>query len=100
VDIELRRVPTDDEIEAICAAAEEAARKVILSNISLKELDDLNVAVEATGDKPLSLSVDVAVEAELEDPDLAATIDRATDAAIAAADAKVRELDLCDLSSK
>jgi len=100
VDIELRRVPTDDEIEAICAAAEEAARRAILSKISLKKLDDLNVAVEATGDKPLSLSVEIAVEAEIEDPDLAATIDRATDAAIAAADAKVRELDLCDVSSK
>jgi len=100
VNIELRRVPTDNEIEAICTAAEEAARKVILSNISLKEIHDLNVAVEATGDKPLSLSVDVAVDAEVKGPDLAAMIDRATDAAIAAADAKVRELDLCDLSSK
>jgi len=100
VDIELRRVPTDDEIEAICAAAEEAARKVILSKISLKQLDDLNVAVEAAGDKPLSLSVEIAVEAEVEHPELAATIDRATDAAIVAADAKVRELDLCDASSK
>lgn len=99
MDIELRRVPTDDEIEAICTAAEEAARRVILSKISLKKLDDLNVAVEATGDKPLSLNVEVAIETEVENPDLDAIIDKATDAAIAAADAKVRELNLCDASS-
>jgi len=99
VDIELRRAPTDDEIEAICAAAEEAARRFILSKISLKKLEDLNVAVEAVGDKPLSLNVEIAVETDLEDPSLSVTIDEATDAAFAAAEAKVRELNLCDVSS-
>ena len=99
MDIELRRAPTDDEIEAICAAAEEAARRFILSKISLKKLEDLNVAVEAVGDKPLSLNVEIAVETDLEDPSLSVTIDEATDAAFAAAEAKVRELNLCDVSS-
>ena len=97
--IQLRRAPKDDEIEAICAAAEEAARRYILSKISLKRLEDLNLAVEAVGDKPLSLNIEISVEAELEDPSLEMTIEKATDAAFAAADAKVRELDLCDISS-
>jgi hypothetical protein len=99
VAIELRRAPTDDEIEAICTAAEEAARRFILSKISLKKLEDLSLAVEAVGDKPLSLNVEIAVETDLEDPNLGVTIDEATDAAFAAAEAKVRELNLCDVSS-
>ena len=99
MDVELRRAPTEDEIEAICTAAEEAARRYILSKLSLKKLEDLSLAVEAVGDKPLSLNVEIAVETEVDDPNLRATIDEATDAAFAAADAKVRELNLCDASS-
>ncbi len=99
MDIELRRAPTDDEIEAICTAAEEAARGFILSKVSLKKLEDLNLSVEAVGDKPLSLSVEIAVETELKDRKLGLTIDDATDAAFAAAEAKVRELNLCNVSS-
>lgn len=98
MDIELSRAPTEDEIEAICTAAEEAARRFVLSKVSLKELEDLNLAVEAVGDKPLLLNVEIAVETELKDPDLSMTIDGATDAAFAAAEAKVRELNLCDIS--
>ena len=64
MDIELRRVPSDEEIELICAAAEETARDFLLSRISLKKVEDLNLSVEAVGDKPLSLTVEVAVETE------------------------------------
>jgi hypothetical protein len=99
VDIELRRAPTDDEIESICSAAEEAARKFILSKISLKKLEDLDLSVEGAGDKPLSVTVEIAIQTELEDPELNTIIDNATEAAFAAAEAKVRELNLCDTSS-
>ena len=99
MDIELRRAPTDEEIESICAAAEEAARKFILSKISLKKLEDLDLSIEAVGDKPLSVTVKVAVETDLGDAELKTIIDKATDAAFAAAEAKVRELSLCDTSS-
>lgn len=99
MDIELRRAPTDEEIEAICTAAEEAARRFILSKISLKKLEDLNLAVEAVGDKPLSLSVEIGIETEVEEAKLGATIDGATDAAFAAAETKVRELNLCEVSN-
>jgi hypothetical protein len=96
VDIELRRAPTDDEIESICSAAEEAARKFILSKISLRKLEDLDLSVEGAGDKPLSVTVEIAIQTELEDPELDTIIDNATEAAFAAAEAKVRELNLCD----
>lgn len=99
MDIELRRAPTDDEIESICSAAEEAARKFILSKISLKKLEDLDLSVEGAGDKPLSVTVEIAIQTELEDPELNTIIDNATEAAFAAAEAKVRELNLCDTSS-
>lgn len=98
MNIELLRAPTDEEIESICSAAEEAARKLILSKISLKKLEDLDLSIEAVGDKPLSVTVEVAVETDLDDPELNMIIEKATDAAFAAAEAKVRELDLCDVS--
>ena len=100
LDIELRRVPSDEEIELICAAAEETARGFLLSRISLKKVEDLNLSVEAVGDKPLSLTVEVAVETNLEDPELDTIINSATDAAFAAAEEKVRELNLCNVSNK
>jgi len=99
VDIELRRAPTDEEIELICTAAEEAARRSILFKIPVQKVEDLNLSIEALGDKPLSLTIEVAVETDLEDPELGTIIDSATDAAFAAAEAKVRELDLCDTSN-
>ena len=99
MNIELRRVPTDEEIELICAAAEETARTFILSKISLKKVEDLNLSVEALGDKPLSLTVEVGVETDIEDPELRTIIDSAADAAFAAAEAKVRELNLCEASN-
>jgi GGDEF domain-containing protein len=98
VDIELRRAPTDEELELICAAAEETARKFILSKIALKKVEDLNLSVEALGDKPLSLTVEVGVETDTEDSELRTIIDSAADAALAAAEAKVRELNLCEAS--
>jgi arsenate reductase-like glutaredoxin family protein len=99
VNIELRRAPTDEEIESICSAAEEAARKFVLSKISLKKLEDLDLTVEAVGDKPLSVTVEVALETDFDDSELDTIIDKATDAAFAAAETKIRELDLCDVSS-
>jgi len=99
VNIELRRTPTDEEIELVCAAAEETARKFILSKIPLKKVEDLNLSVEALGDKPLSLTVEVSVETDIEDPELRTIIDSAADAAFAAAEAKVRELNLCETSN-
>jgi hypothetical protein len=99
VEIELRRIPTDEEVELICTAAEEAAREFILSKISLKRLDDLDLSVEGTGDKPLSVTVQIGIESEVENPELDRIIDDATNAAFAAAEAKVRELELCDIST-
>jgi hypothetical protein len=79
----------------MCTAAQEAARGHLLSKVSLKRISDLDVTVEAVGDKPLALSVDVAVELESGDEDMDPLVDAATDIAFDAAERKARELDLC-----
>jgi len=93
--IELIRAPTDEEIEQMCLAAEDAARRHLMSKIPLKRISDLDVMVEAVGDKPLMLSVDVAIELTSGNDDLDPLVDGATDLAFSAAEAKARDLKLC-----
>ena len=93
--IELTRTPTEEEIEQMCVAAQEAARNHLMSKVALKRMSDIDVTVEALGDKPLTLSVDVAVELESGDEDMDPLVDEATDIAFLAAEKKARELDLC-----
>ena len=93
--IELIRAPTDEEIEQMCLAAEDAARRHLMSKIPLKRISDLDVMVEAIGDKPLMLSVDVAIELTSGNEDVDPLVDDATDLAFSAAEAKARELRLC-----
>ena len=93
--IELIRELSNDEIEQICVAAEEAAKRELLTKIQLKRVSDLDVTVEAIGEKPLILSIDVSIELLIGNEDLQPLVDKATDAAFSAADAKARELNLC-----
>jgi hypothetical protein len=93
--IELIRTPTEDEIEKLCSAAQEAARRHLMSKVPLKRISDLDVTVEAVGDKPLLLSVDVAVELTSGTEDVGPLVDEATDLAFSAAETKARELSLC-----
>ena len=94
--IELSRKPTEDEVEKICMAAEEAARTEILRKVPLKRVSDLEVTIEAIADKPLTLNIDVSLELLLADEKLQSLVDKATEAAFTAAESKVRELNLCE----
>jgi hypothetical protein len=62
----------------------------------VKQISDLDVTIEAVGDKPLIVSIDVAIELESGDLDLEPLVDEATNMAFSAADAKARELNLCE----
>jgi len=93
--IELKRDLTDGEVEQICVAAEEAAKKRILSTVPLKRISDFDVTVEANGSKPLVLHVDIAVDVTIGDEDLEQLVTHATNAAFKAAEGKARELNLC-----
>jgi predicted nucleotidyltransferase len=79
----------------MCLAAQETARNHLLSKIPLKRISDIDVTVEAVGDKPLTLFVDVAVELESGNESMDPLVDEATDMAFEAAERKARELDLC-----
>lgn len=82
--MEFTRTPTTEEIEQICEAAQEAARNHLLSKVSLKQISDIDVTVEAVGDKPLVVSVDVAIELESGNQDVEPIVDEATDMAFVA----------------
>ena len=48
-----------EQIEALCATAENAARKYVLSKVSSKMVDRLDISVEAEGSKPVSVTVEI-----------------------------------------
>jgi len=50
---------TTEQIETLCSTSEEAARKYILSKVSHKDIDRLDISVEADGLKPLNVTVEI-----------------------------------------
>lgn len=85
---------TSQQIEELCAIAEEAARKHILSKIPSKRIETLNISVEAEGTKPLTLTVDVdiALSPSMKDFDVQRLVDEAVKEAFKSAEKYLREL--------
>ena len=50
---------TTEQIETLCSTAENAARKYILSKVTSKMVEKLDVCVEAEGTKPVDLTVEI-----------------------------------------
>jgi hypothetical protein len=50
---------TTEQIETLCSTAENAARKYVLSKVSSKMVDRLDISVEAAGSKPVNVTVEV-----------------------------------------
>jgi len=50
---------TTEQIETLCSRAENVARKYVLSKVSSKMVDRLDISVEAAGSKPLNVTVEV-----------------------------------------
>ncbi len=50
---------TTEQIELLCQTAEDAARKHILSKVPQKEIDRLDISVEAEGTKPVNVTVEI-----------------------------------------
>ena len=50
---------TTAQIETLCETAEKAARKYIQNRINSKQIDCLDITVEAQGTKPVDLNVEV-----------------------------------------
>ncbi len=53
---------TTEQIETLCATAENAARNYVLSKVSAKMVEKLDISVEAEGTKPVSLTVEIDLE--------------------------------------
>ena len=53
---------TTEQIQTLCFTAEDAARKYVLSKVTSKMIDKLDIAVEAAGMKPLNLSIEIDLE--------------------------------------
>ena len=74
---------TTEQIETLCSTAENAARKYVLSKVSSKMVDKLDISVEAEGTKPLKVSVEVNLQLtpEAKDVDAQALVKESTNAA-------------------
>lgn len=71
---------TTQQIEVLCKVAEKNAKKYILSQISLKLIDKLNIFVEAVGTKPITIKIEV--DLKLSESKKSANTEKITKAAI------------------
>lgn len=85
---------TSEQIEELCSIAEGTARKSVLSKVSQKRIETLNVSADAEGTKPVSLAIDldIVLSPTLKDFDVKKLVDEALKAAFAAAEKYLREL--------
>jgi len=94
VKTELKRKPSSREIEEMCEAAQQAAVGFLVSKIPAKRMRDIEIVVEAIGDKPLTLNVEVSVIQSDQRGELGDILDEATRLALDAAESKARDLGL------
>ncbi len=83
-----------EQIETLCAAAENEARKLVLSKVSSRMIEKLDISVEAEGSKPLKVAVEVDLELtpEAKDVDVQVLVKEATGAAHRAVEKYLRKL--------
>jgi len=94
VSTELKRRPSPREIEQMCEAAQQAVVSFLLSKIPTKRMRDVEVVVEAIGDKPLTLNIEVSVIQGNQRRETSEIVDEATRLALDAAESKARDLGL------
>jgi post-segregation antitoxin (ccd killing protein) len=85
---------TTEQIETLCSTAEDAARKYILSKMSLKMVEKLNISVEVEGAKPVNVTVeiDLVLSPKMKDFDADTLVNEAVQAALAASESYLRKL--------
>ena len=83
-----------EQIETLCATAENAARKQVFSKVSSKMVDRLDISVEAEGLKPVNVTVeiDIQLSPEIKDFDAEALVREATNAAHKAVENFLRKI--------
>ena len=83
-----------EQIETLCSTAENAARKYVLSKVSSKMIDRLDISVEAEGSKPVSVTVEInlMLTQEAEGVDAQELVKEATNEAHKASEKYLRKL--------
>jgi hypothetical protein len=74
---------TTEQIETLCSTAEDAARKHVLYKVSLKDIERLDISVEADGSKPVNVTVEInlVLASKIKDVDADALVKEAVDEA-------------------
>ena len=94
--VEERGIPelTTEQIETLCATAENAARKYVLSKVPSKMVEKLNISVEADGTKPVNLTVEIemALSQQMKDFDADKLVNEAVKEALKASENYLRKL--------
>jgi hypothetical protein len=85
---------TTEQIETLCSKAEKAARKYVLSKVSSKMVDRLDISVEAAGSKPVNVTVEVnlVLTSQAEGVDAEALVKEATNEAHKASENYLRKI--------
>ena len=85
---------TTEQTETLCSTSEQAARTYILSKVSLKMVDNLNISVEAEGTKPVNLTVeiDLSLSPKMIAFDVEALVNKAIQKALEASEIYLRTL--------
>jgi len=85
---------TTEQIETLCATAENAARKHVLSKVPSKMVEKLNISVEADGTKSVNLTVEIemALSQQMKDFDADKLVNEAVKEALKASENYLRKL--------
>lgn len=83
-----------EQEEEICILAEKAAREHILSKVPSRKITTLDITVEITGHKPITISVETEIQLlpSMKNHDTEQLAKEATQKAMQAADKYVREI--------
>ena len=82
------------QIEELCSIVEKTAREYILSKVSSKRIETLNISAETEGAKPVRLTVDIdtSVSPLMKDFNVQELVDEAIKEAFISAENYLREL--------
>lgn len=74
---------TTEQIERLCSIAENAARKHVLSKVPQKNIERLDISIEADGAKPVNVTVEInlLLASKTEDVDVDSLVKEAVDLA-------------------
>lgn len=85
---------TSEQVEALCAIAEKAARNHVLSKVPSRRVSVLNITVDTEGFKPVTINVEVEINLSplIKNYDVKKLANEATKQAFDAVEAYLREL--------